>query len=106
MKLRAFLVAGGLLGGGLALGFFFTPNRLAMRAGSSPEQVWLISWVSGNADNPITALIQQTEMVTGAPLGGMGEVTTPPLAPALCNAICAVTGQRIRRLPLLDQFSI
>ena len=28
---RAFLVAGGLLGGGLALGYFFTPNRLALR---------------------------------------------------------------------------
>ncbi|MGA7540676.1 MAG: molybdopterin cofactor-binding domain-containing protein [Steroidobacteraceae bacterium] len=35
-----------------------------------------------------------------APIGGMGEVGVPPLAPALANALFAATGIRVRRLPL------
>ncbi len=62
--------------------------------------------VQGNFDAyPVVRMREapqiETHIVTsGDPLGGIGEPGTPPIAPAVCNAIFALTGKPIRKLPI------
>jgi len=49
-------------------------------------------------DAPVHVDVQIVE--SSAPPAGVGEPGVPPLVPALCNAIYAATGKRVRELPL------
>jgi isoquinoline 1-oxidoreductase beta subunit len=44
--------------------------------------------------------VHVTLVQNGALPAGVGEPGVPPIAPALCNAIFAATGKRIRELPI------
>lgn len=53
------------------------------------------------SDSPLEVEVEVIQ--SDAPPAGVGEPATPVYAPALCNAIFAACGKRIRELPIGDQ---
>ena len=47
--------------------------------------------------------IEVSIVASSEPPSGVGEPGTPPIAPAVANALYALTGKRIRELPLSNE---
>jgi isoquinoline 1-oxidoreductase beta subunit len=54
---------------------------------------------------PLNVQVHIVPHTIDVPSSGVGEPGLPPFAPALCNAIYAATGKRIRRLPIGNQLA-
>ncbi len=106
-------------------GTFVNPERIASQIegaaimGLSLAKLGAITFKDGrvvqkNFDDYPVVRIDEAPMRTNVhimpagldvPPSGVGEPGLPPFAPALCNAIFAATGKRIRELPLGAQLS-
>ncbi len=98
-------------------GFAVNPNIVTMQIesgivyGLSAALQEAVTIEQGRAQNsnfddyPILTARQMPQVAvsiinSGAALGGIGEPGTPPIAPAVCNALFALTGKRLRSLPI------
>lgn len=57
--------------------------------------------VEAPGNTPLLSVLRDLTGLTGTKYGcGIGEVSRRPIAPAVCNAVLALTGKPVRSLPI------
>lgn len=94
-RIRAQMEGGAIMGLSLALGSEITFEKGRVKQSNFHDYEVLRHHASPRVIR--THLVNDDH---GLPPGGVGEPPVPPVAPALCNAIFAATGKRVRSLPV------
>jgi isoquinoline 1-oxidoreductase beta subunit len=87
-----------VFGAGIAL-----MNEITASGGAIQQSNFHDYQVARMTDAPIETRVHIVQ--SDAPPAGVGEPGVPPMAPAICNAIFAATGKRIRELPIKKQLA-
>jgi isoquinoline 1-oxidoreductase beta subunit len=90
--------------GGIVMGLSAALGEAITLEGGAVQQ-------SNFGDYPLLHLADAPEIAvqfidSGAEMGGIGEPGVPPIAPALSNALFALTGKRVRQLPVKAQAAV
>lgn len=97
-RVKAQFEGASVFGAGIAL-----MNEITASGGAIQQSNFHDYQVARMNDAPIDTRVHLVQ--SDAPPAGVGEPGVPPMAPAICNAIFAATGKRIRNLPIKKQLA-
>ncbi len=75
---------------------------ITMKAGATEQSNFRDARIARIGDVPRKLHVEF--VVSDTPAGGVGEPGVPPVAPAIANAVFALTGKRVRELPIARAF--